>query len=963
MQETGARNQNESHSHSDLFSSVFHLLATGYWRLSPISSYASLVLKIAFRRLQERLGLTLLCLLGICLSAGLVVAIPAFSDLAARIILLRELATSNERANCPLFSLRYYCLPNEDWPLPVEQVTRVGAWLEQNTQHQIGLPIVARYSQVESPGMLFEPGSSGATTPFKIAFVDGAEQHLEIVEGDPFTADDASPYVTVWVQEWLAAKLGLNVGEVRRLAYSVPGGRRFLPVRIAGIWQPKPGSEGFWYGDPTKVLQFAFLTTRPRYQRLVQPAFAESTGFAFWYFVLDDRRLALDRLDSYAKGLQRLQQISASRLPRAGMDLAPMESLWRAHERKTILSSILFGLSLPVLGLLFIFLGMISAVAVRYQRGEAALLTSRGATHLHIVGISLAEALLLAALGLPLSLLVGYAFSRLAAQSQGLLSFAYRPLPAIGLQGVNPRLLTLALALTVALRVGPALLAGRSNIVAYERQRSRPQKTPAWLHLSLVVPLVAVSAYAYRQLRLRGTVGLLSWEPSGSPAQEPLAFLAPTLCLLTAALLLAGFFPILMHLFEHLAAGRLAIPGYLGFRSLGREGGQYVGALFLVTLCLAVGGFLASVARSADRWFVERLQYKAGADLTFQPLTEGDSNPWLLPVSDYLQLPGVEDVMRVGDYWATQVLVSNSLGREKLRLLAIDRQDFPRIAYWQRDYAPEPLGALMNRLASRQDALLLPRQALGNTGLAVGDQIRLEIEIGYGRAQLLFTIIGVFDYFPTMFPEEGCAAVGNLDYVADAIGYMPPWDVWMRTAPGLETARVRLELKDRGVKMTHVRDLREWLDDERLRLERVGIYGMLSVGFLAAGVVSCLGLLLYLAASFVSRLQRFAVLCALGCEPSELLTVLILEFFAVATYGVGGGAILGVLASRLFVPYLQLTEDPRLPVPPFAAEIAWPEIAALGLAFAAVLAAAAAGLFLGVARRQLAQSLRLGDQE
>lgn len=936
-----------------------HGIAT---RFVHLAAYASLIAKLALRRLRNRLDLTLLCLLGICLSVGLVVAIPTFSELAARLILLQELTDFSRGTSRPLFTMRHYALPQPDWPLPASQVEPVGGWLEQVTRQHVGLPIRSRYVQVESPGMLFEPDTSSAGTPFTVAYVHDVADHLEVLEGEPYSLDDDGDYASVWVQEWLAAKLGLNVGEVRHLAYTTAEGRIRLPIRIAGIWRPAEGSEEFWYGDPTTTLQFSFLTSPTRYRRFVESAFEQGTGFVFWYVVLDDRSLTLDNLDGYAKGLERTKQIAAARLPRYGMDLSPLEPLWQAHWRKTALTTILFGLSLPVLGLLFFFLALISGIAVRYQRAEAAVLASRGATAFHIIGISLAEALALAAVGLPLSLLTGYGFTRLAGQADGFLAFGRRALPATGLHGANWTLVAAALAVTVLMRLAPALAAARHSVVAYERQRSRPQMAMPWLRLSLTVPLLGATVYSYRQLRLRGTLGMLSWEPSGSPLEDPLVFLAPTLFFFSAALLLAAVFPLLMRFVDAVVARRLALPGYLGVRNLGREGGQYASALFLVILCLGVGAFQASVARSANRWFVERLQYRVGADFAFLPFVEEGDSPWLLPVSDYQRIHGVLDVTRVGDYYANYA-GSGELRAQKLRLLALDRHDFPRIVYWKRSYASEPLGSLMNRLAAQPDALLVPRQALAMSGLAVGDQISLQVQIGYERIPMTFTIAGVFDYFPTMFPDLGLVAVTNFAHVSDRAGYTPPWSVWMRTAPGMETRRMRLELADFGVAMTRVQDLGLMLENDRSRLEHVGVFGMLSIGFLAAGGVSLLGLLLYIASSLVSRLQRFSVLRAIGCSLNQLLGVIALEFVSVIGYGIGGGLVMGVLASYLFVPYMQLTEDTRLPVPPFEARIAWGDIGAVALAFSAVLGAAAAGLLLGVARRQLVQALRLGDQE
>lgn len=939
--------------------------------LGRYAAYMTLTLKLALRRLGNRLGLTLLCLLGICLSVGLVVAIPVFSELVSRMVLRQELTGLAAPNNRPLFTLRYYCLPSTSRPMSVDEAGNMGAWLANLTAREIGLPIRAGYWQAESPGFLFKPGSgdsqqdqaAGSVNLFNVAFVSGAEPYIEVVEGSSLrTADEDSQRLEVWVQEPLAVKLGLNVGDLHRLTYFAAGKQQAIPIRIAGIWRPRTGSEGFWYGDPTKTLQDDFLTTRKAYQAFVEPRVYEKTGFDFWYFVLDDNRMLLDKVDSYAKGLEQVKRLSAERLPRPGLDLSPIDALRQASKRKQLLTTLLYGLSLPVLGLLYVFLGLVSSTAVRYERGEAAMLASRGASSLHILGISLAEALILAVVGFPLSLLTGYGLSRLAGHSYDFLAFGPRVLPPTGLQGIEWRYVLLALAVTILTRLVPAAWAARKSVVAYERERSRPRISPPWLRLTLVVALALATGYAFRQLRLRGSLGVLSWEPSGSPLQDPLVFLAPTLFLFTGAMLVSSIFPLLMRLGDWFSARVSGISAYLGARNLSREGGQYASALFLVIVCLAIGSFQASMAESANRWFVDRLRYRTGADFTFQPVIDQSLDPLLLPVSEYRDLPGVLDATRVGDF-VGEIKLPGASNSSRVRILGVDWPDFARVTYWRRDYATAPLGALMNSMGSRPDALIVPRSMLGATGLSIGDKIRLDISVLDQRMDMEFTIVGVCDYFPTMFADERPALVANLDYVSETAGGVLPYAIWLRTAPGTDGQQLKEEIENFGFEIGQISDLAAQLGDDRLRLERVGVFGMLSTGFLASACLATLGLLTTIFVSLASRVQRFAVLRALGFGLNHLMIMVTLEFVTVVVYGVISGAALGALASKAFVPYFQLTESPSLPVPPFMAEIAWGQIGSYALAFSVVLLFMIAALLYGVARRQLALELRLGDQE
>lgn len=931
-----------------------------------MGTYALLAIKLAWSRLRARPGFAALSLLGVSITLGLIVSIPVFAELAARQVLLEELEGAAGSTGRALFSLRYYSLPTADWPMSAVQADQLEAWLRQLTEREIGLPVAHRYHQVDSPAVRFVPRGSesepaGYGTPFNVAFVPGAEDHLEVTQGEPFQVSPDDSHLAVWVQERLAAQLGLNVGDTHHLSYSASGLRSMIPIRIAGVWRPKESSSGFWYSDPEQSLRFHFLTTQLAYRRFVEPAVEEGIGFAFWYYVLDDNRIELDRVDGYARGLERVRLVAGARLPRPGLDLSPLEPLQTAHRRKTMLVTMLYGLSLPVITLLYLSLALISVAGARQQLAETAVLASRGASRLHLLSIALAEGAVLAGVGLPLGLGTGYFLSRLAGQCRGFLAFSHRALPEGGLRGLDRGVLAAAVGLIIVAHVASAWAAGTIGVAEHGRRRSRPPASPRWLRAGLLALLIPAAAYAWWELDQRGTLGMLSWDASGSPLHEPLVFLAPTLFFLAGAVLLAGVFPLLARLGDAVVARFLSLPGYVGLRSLGREGGHYAGSLLLVVLCLAVGSFQASLAASADLWFVERLEYRSGSDLTFLPLAREDGQPVTLPLSAYLEIPGVEDGTRVGEFRA-EYSAPGVPGRIALQMLAVERLGFQRVVHWRPDYAPESLGALMNQLALHSDGILVPSSFLAQTGLSLGDTTRLETSFGYLRRQLEFTIVGVFDHFPTMLPGWPPVVVTNLEYLERTVGGELIWHAWLTLAPGMDADRLRPALVERGVVPGSVRDLGGMLARSQGSLERAAVYGVLSLGFMAAGALAIAGLLLHVWESLATRVQRFAMMRAIGFSAGQLVATSAVEFLAVVVYGTAGGATLGVAASLVFVPYFQLTEDASAPVPPFVPRVAWLDIGAVGAASALVLGAAVAALMYLNFRQQVSQTLRLGDQ-
>ena len=62
--------------------------------------------------------------------------------------------------------------------------------------------------------------------------------------------------------------------------------------------------------------------------------------------------------------------------------------------------------------------------------------------------------------------------------------------------------------------------------------------------------------------------------------------------------------------------------------------------------------------------------------------------------------------------------------------MGVDRVDFNDVTFFRRDFAPATLGALMNALAVRDDAVLVSRKLMQDHRLEVGDQIEIAIPIG-----------------------------------------------------------------------------------------------------------------------------------------------------------------------------------------------------------------------------------------
>jgi putative ABC transport system permease protein len=501
-------------------------------------------------------------------------------------------------------------------------------------------------------------------------------------------------------------------------------------------------------------------------------------------------------------------------------------------------------------------------------------------------------------------------------------------------------------------------------VVAYERAHSRPIRKPFWQRYFLDLLLIIPTVYAYRQMGQWGALGLLVQESASELYEDPLLILVPTLFVLTATLLSMRVFPLMMRLADWLSAASPWVSLHLAFRQLSRQSQQYVSALLLVIAALSLGTYLASMATSLDQWLVDRMYYRVGADVSFEPFVnteEGSlvsAEPWVLPVSQYLTIPGVQKATRVGDY-PTAIFVPE--GRDIMgRFLGVDRLDFPAVAWFRSDFASVSLGELMNRLALQPDGILAPRSLLGATHRDVGDQLPLRVVMEEADLTTSFTIVGVYDYFPTVF-EDRPTIVGNLDYVFYQVGDLSSYRVWMRVEPGVDGAAIFEAVESRVMEAIRRGDARALIRAEQDKMERVGIFGTLSMGFLAAAVMAGTGLLVYNYASLQERFYRFAVLRAMGLAGRQLISQVILEYGVLTLYGAGNAVLIGVLTSHLFVPFFRVTGEKGMPLPPLLPVIAWGGIIRLAAGFAGAMILAQVLVVAAGVHRGLFRVLRMGE--
>jgi len=158
-------------------------------------------------------------------------------------------------------------------------------------------------------------------------------------------------------------------------------------------------------------------------------------------------------------------------------------------------------------------------------------------------------------------------------------------------------------------------------------------------------------------------------------------------------------------------------------------------------------------------------------------------------------------------------------------------------------------------------------------------------------------------------------------------------------------------------------DLLSLLFEDKQRLERVGVFGLFSISFVAAAILAGSGLLIYNSASMSGQAYRYAVLQAMGLKRREVISVVSIEYIVTLLHGMVIGAALGVLGAQLYVPFFPLSEGEALPVPPFIPYVDWDATIWMAVSMAVTLIVIEAIVLVRLIRMKVFESLRLGMRE
>ena len=954
------------------------------------------VLQTILRRMLAQPFLLFVVWIGFAIAIGLTVSIPVYAEAAGYRLLINAISEKQQPGTrLPPFSLIYKFGSATTKPITYQQWKNADTALANVRGYGIDLPTPprVRYGATEKLDVHF--ADSKVTTPAlvraRIGFLSDFENHARLTAGRfPAVWDGIGPLEVVIAENTINKSIILLDDVLQATKY---GGSYALDqqIVIVGIWQPKNDNELYWYAPAASFSDVLFVP-EASWKRIVNRPPAAFVDTAGWYAAYDGAGIQSSKTAELTDGITTLTSELGQLLPGVELFKSPLEQFekQRAEVRMLTVTLLLFGV--PLIGLLLAFVWQLAGLLVARQELEIAVLRSRGVSRAQLLGLSLLEGILIASAGIIAGLPLALLFARIIGLTQSFLRFGTLNVPPPVLLPTSVLHALIIAAFAIPAVVLPAVALTRNTIVTLRQGQAR-QRVKPWVERFYIDVLLLIPAwYGYQQLAVGKSLAVPGLEQTGSlsdPFRNPLLLLAPALCIAAGTLLMIRFFP---YLIRAVAWGVERLPGIAmiaALRQLARNPTTLRGPTVLLILTISLATFTASMARTLDQYSIDRAHYRSGADYRLLPRTmistsadiageppnlpdpdllqngtqlSSTSGEQVATISlDYVYVP-VADFADIADIdAATNVAPSNAdivvNGDPHAGIVyGIDPATFTQVVgkAWRPDFDVRPLGEIINSMSEHMDDAIINATFAEKANINIGDRITIVSDSLGTRRPISLVVRAIVSYMPTLYDEGKPFVLANYTYIVEELGGNYAYEIWLSSETSTNTAAVQAEAYRNGLRVMPYTP-EAFITAEMLQPQRQGLFGLLSVGFFATGIMSIVGMLAYVLLTLRKRSVEFGVLRAIGIRQQALRASLSLEQGITIGFATITGLLVGVVTSQLFLPFLKVRQGVFPDTPPFLVQFA-----ALDIGYICLTAVALMGLVI-ILELWIVQRMRIGE--
>lgn len=846
-----------------------------------------------------------------------------------------------------------------------------------NIDHTLGLTLTDKISVLSLIETKVEPQMKRDDYKEQkviIGSISNLEDHVTILSGDIYTDKVTKDgIIEAIVSQSALVKLNLIIGDQFIFPHQKDEKGTPIHIKIVGVYENSQDNDIYWTQSPDYYSKHFMIS-----ENIFRNIFMQEQDRRFnvnenWHLIIDYMNITPNMVDTLI--LQTEKYVEETKTANSKMSTPDYVELLKNFQGKEKKISVALNiLQVPVMVLLCAFLFMISRQMLEMEQNEISLMKSRGASKGQIFLLYLLQSVFLSVVSFGIGLLLGAYLCQVLGSTRAFLEFVQRRTLNITydrnvfLYGI------VAAVLSISMTILPVIKLSNVTIVHLKRKKSRRSK-PLWQKLYLDFILFGISLYGLYSFQ-RQEEEMVKRVISGG-SLDPLLFLSSSLFILGAGLITLRIQPILVKLLFVIGRKRWNPAKYVSFLQLIRTGNKQYFIMTFLVLTVSLGIFNTTVARTILSNSEKNTEYRLGADLVIQEVWP--SNELLVKMDPtipltytepdfgkYGQLEGVHGLAKV--YVNENGSIKVAKERPLVTIMGIHTKDFGETTSLPENLLPYHYYEYLNSMSTNVNAIIVSSNFRDKLEYKIGDTLLYYNE---NQDSVPGVIYGFVEYWPTYHPTETLVytdgttgvkdnylVIAHLATIQEAFG-VTPYEIWMDLEESSDFVYDFIE--ENQIKLSKCVDL----SNEFIKLRNdtlfQGTNGILTMSFIVILILCGAGYLIYWILSIRSRELLFGIFRAMGMSKKEILHMLITEQIYSGLLYILFGAGIGIVATELFVPMIQIAYSASDQVLPLTLITQGSDLIRLFTVIALVVFLCLIILTRFLFKMKITQALRLGE--
>ena len=728
--------------------------------------------------------------------------------------------------------------------------------------------------------------------------------------------------IEVVVSQKALIKQNLLLNEVLELPKVTDADGNPWKIQVVGIYDAADPEDHYWYKSPS-----SYETQLMMSQQLYEDMFGSMVrlpckSMGLWFVVMDYHDVTVDNAEFLYQEAKKDAALHKERNNTSFNEYYSgiLEQYLVDAARVRVTLRIL---QIPIYALLAAFIFMVSGQILSMEQSEISVIKSRGAGRRQILGIYLLQSVLVAGVSLAVGLPLSAAICQVLGSANAFLEFVSRKAlqvrytADVWLYGCGAALLSM-LAMVL-----PSIRYARLSIVA-QKQKKRKSDKPWFQRFYLDILLLGVSLYGL--YTFNGQKAALAQKVLEGEGLDPLLYLSSSLFVIGAGLVALRIVPLIAWLVYNIGKKQWSPAMYSSFLQVMRTRSSQGYIIAFLVITLAIGIFNAQTARTINANEENRIAYMNGADIVLQEAWEDNRDEAQNPddligfqlrytepdFGKYNALEGAEVITKVMYDEGAYCSLKEGSRSVPCLLMGINVKEFGECVDFQTDLLPVHWYEYLNAMAVSPRAVLVSTN-LQDFGYELGDSIYYRSAEGNRCHGIIY---GFVDYWPGYNPKTTITAsdgtskevshflvVAHLRYIQNNWG-VTPYQIWMKAKDS--TDFIYDFARESDVHFTTFRDSRAQLIELKNDPIFQGTNGILTLCFVVVLLLCAVGFLIYWILSIRSRTLLMGIFRAMGMTLGEIVGMLANEQVLISGVSIALGVGVGLIASKLYVPLVQL---------------------------------------------------------